>query len=217
MKKNNTIKIAVHSGIFHSDDVFVVAIFKMLAKFLNVEIIIERINDDDVNNWNTECGDPFKGIIADIGGGRYDHHQYNYEVDDDIEKKVPCHHSPYQPIPKAAIGLIWSDFGTTLVSIWLYQIGLADPTMAKQIAGEIEKDLIVGISANDNGVFEAPKPFVQNATSIINDFRPTWQEDNKTMDEAFYKAVDFAQGILTRHLKKVTKNILKNKGEKNDK
>lgn len=225
-KEKKQIKIGVHSGVFHSDDVFVVALFKMLAKFLNVDINIERITDVDVDNWDTECGDPFKGIVADIGGGRYDHHQFTFEFDDDgdIEedtlKNVPCHYHPYAPIPKAAIGLIWSDFGTNLCSLWLHDKGLSyKPEDIKDMANDIEDSLIMGISAVDNGVLKSNRnayfrnsvPFIQNVTSVINDFRPTWQqEDKNAMDEGFKKAVIFAEGFLDRTLKQAASQFYEN-------
>ena len=82
-------KIVVHGGVFHTDDVVCVAMLKLLKP----DIVVER-NNNPVPATNT--------VIADVGGGRYDHH-------DDSMKR---HHdgSKY-----AACGLLYEDLKAALV------------------------------------------------------------------------------------------------------
>ena len=82
-------KIVVHGGVFHADDVMCVAILRTLFP----EIKIERV---------FKAPEPEEGvIIADIGGGKYDHHQPDARL-----RKDGCKY--------AACGLIYEDFGPLL-------------------------------------------------------------------------------------------------------
>lgn len=82
-------KAFTHAGIFHSDDVFSSA----LLRILNPNITIERGNKDP---------DRYDGIVFDIGGGKYDHHQK--------DRKIRSNGIPY-----AAFGLLWQEFGHMLL------------------------------------------------------------------------------------------------------
>lgn len=78
-----------HGGVFHSDDVFSAA----LLKIINPDIEIIR---------GFKVPDHFSGLVFDIGGGAYDHHQ----VDNEIRENG---------IPYAAFGKMWRDLGPELV------------------------------------------------------------------------------------------------------
>lgn len=77
-------KIIVHDGPFHADDVMCVA----MAKMLNPDVEVVRTRDLDpkdvaLNGTN--------GIyIADVGKGKYDHHQTDAAVRDDGNKYAAC-------------------------------------------------------------------------------------------------------------------------------
>jgi len=74
-----------HSGKFHADDVFAAALLTYIKP--NIKII----------RGNTVPKD-FKGIVFDIGGGEFDHHQ--------MDKKLREDGTPY-----AAFGLLWDKLG----------------------------------------------------------------------------------------------------------
>lgn len=78
-----------HGGVFHSDDVFSAA----LLKIINPDIIVIR---------GFKVPDNFTGIVFDIGGGTYDHHQADNEIREN-------------GIPYAAFGKLWRDLGPELV------------------------------------------------------------------------------------------------------
>lgn len=78
-----------HGGVFHADDVFATA----LLKILNPDIKILR---------GFSVPEGFMGIVYDIGGGKYDHHQRGSRVREN-------------GIPYAAFGLLWERFGQELL------------------------------------------------------------------------------------------------------
>ena len=78
-----------HGGVFHSDDVFSAA----LLKIINPEIEIIR---------GFKVPDNFSGLVFDIGGGAYDHHQADNEIREN-------------GIAYASFGKLWRDLGPELV------------------------------------------------------------------------------------------------------
>lgn len=103
-----------HGGVFHADDVFSTALLKLLNP--NIKIIRGFSVPQD-----------FKGIVYDIGGGKYDHHQK--------DRRVRANGIPY-----AAFGLLWEQFGEQL--------------LCKQDAEKFDEEFIQPIDLADNtGVY----------------------------------------------------------------
>lgn len=147
-----------HGGVFHADDVFATA----LLKILNPDIRITR---------GFAVPEGFTGIVYDIGGGKYDHHQ----KDSRVRKNG---------VPYAAFGLLWEQFGKELLS--------------GEDAQKFDEDFVQPIDRSDNTGEE------NMISLIISDKHPTWQEDSRQMEEAFWESVSLAQGILERRLKQIT-------------
>lgn len=103
-------KAFTHGGIFHSDDVFSSAFLKIL----NPDIIIERGN---------EVPDDYKGIVFDIGFGKYDHHQKDKRERED--------ETLY-----AAFGLLWEEFGELV--------------LGKEDAKRFDEDFVKPLDNSDN-------------------------------------------------------------------
>lgn len=89
MKKNLTNnvtinKLIVHGGVFHADDVLCAA----MARLINPDVVIERCNapaPEDV------ASDGSNGVwVADVGGGRFDHHQADAKTHEDGSKYAAC-------------------------------------------------------------------------------------------------------------------------------
>ncbi len=78
-----------HGGIFHADDVFATA----LLRILDPEIKIAR---------GPVVPDGQKGIVYDIGGGSFDHHQKDRRIREN-------------GVPYAAFGLLWERFGEEIL------------------------------------------------------------------------------------------------------
>lgn len=78
-----------HGGLFHADDVFATALLKILSP----EIKITR---------GFSVPTDYEGIVYDIGGGCFDHHQKDRRIRENR-------------IPYAAFGLLWEKFGECLL------------------------------------------------------------------------------------------------------
>ena len=100
--------ISVHAGTFHADDVACVSICKMLN--LNVEYDrITRVTDlDDVLADDNV-------IVADIGGGIFDHHG-------------PAAKTRRDGGPHSACTLLWERFGSEATKAYLSHLSGDDVT-----------------------------------------------------------------------------------------
>ena len=78
---NNTKQIIVHDGTFHADDVICVAILRMV----NSSIVVRRLSLSCLPKNEDETT-----IIADVGFGKYDHHQVDAKCRNDGKKHAAC-------------------------------------------------------------------------------------------------------------------------------
>ena len=85
----NMDSVFTHGGIFHSDDVFSAALLKHINP--NLEII-----------RGFKVPENFQGLVFDIGGGAYDHHQADNEIREN-------------GVPFASFGKLWRDLGPEIV------------------------------------------------------------------------------------------------------
>ena len=74
-------EIIVHNGTFHADDVMCVA----FMQYLFPDIVVRRLS---LNELKDNCS-PYT-IVADIGYGKYDHHQSNTTLRKDGKKHASC-------------------------------------------------------------------------------------------------------------------------------
>jgi uncharacterized UPF0160 family protein len=164
------LKLGIHNGLFHADELFVVAMISEI--FADIEVVRTR---------NTEvlatCD-----IVADVGGGKYDHHQVNKEV-------------RVNGIPYAAAGLVWQQFGESIVR----HLGVVN--YVEDIVRTVDETLIQGIDAVDNGVQLQKDEHIMSVSSIVSLLVPRWNETTD-MDEAFLAAVPIAKTILHRVIRK---------------
>lgn len=170
--------VVTHDGSFHTDDVFAVATLSLLYRG-RISVIRSR----DQEQWRK--GD----VVVDVGGeydpnkGRFDHHQENAPA-------PRPNGSPY-----AAFGLVWKHYGEALCG-------------SSVVARRIEEKLVESIDIVDNGAYDL-FPFTNGAypytiQDCIGTFGLTWKEKNSHTNEAFMRAVSFAEHIISRE-------ILKNK------
>lgn len=99
-----------HGGVFHADDVFATAL---------LQIVYE---DFEVIRGNA-VPENFEGIVYDIGGGKFDHHQEGAPVREN-------------GVPYAAFGLLWREYGEDLVGA--------------ENAKEMDEDFVQMIDHTDN-------------------------------------------------------------------
>lgn len=86
--RQDTLTIGTHNGIFHSDEVVACAILCLINSDISIHIL--RSREIEILN---HCD-----ICLDIGGGKYDHHQPNFNE------------TRKNSIKYASAGLIWKDF-----------------------------------------------------------------------------------------------------------
>ena len=115
-------------------------------------------------------------IVYDIGFGAFDHHQKGGNG------------TRENGVPYAACGLIWKEFGHKIV---------ADTCNPELVWNLIDRDLIQGIDATDNGAM--PKTHypahAMSFSNAISGFNPTW-DSSEDSDDAFVRAVAFAEVVF---------------------
>lgn len=171
-----------HSGTMHADEVFATAFLHLYKKNIKVYRTNSIKKDDNHQDY----------IIYDIGRGKYDHHQL------DSEKRE-------NQIPYSSIGLLWKDFGKDYLE-------KNDFPEIEAIYLAVDKDLIEGIDADDNGVFpKIESTFkVKTIPSIIKMFNPSFESTENENDQ-FLKAVKLAEMILKEELSYIKGKILAEK------
>jgi uncharacterized UPF0160 family protein len=171
-------KIGTHNGIFHADEVFACAI--ILEQFPDAEIV--RTRDQAI----LDCCD----FVVDVGGvcdpanGRFDHHQKGFAF------------GRGNGIKFSSAGLVWDHF----------YINNPDRSHRDlEIAEIVDFRLVVPIDAVDNGQnlfgetsFDGVAPY--GISAIISSFNPTWQESDRSENEAFFQALGVAQNVLRREI-----------------
>ena len=173
-------RIVTHPSRFHADDLFAVTTVQAFLRARGVadhDIEVVRTRDPDV----IASGD----YVLDVGGeydperGRFDHHQ---------EGGAGTHP---EGVWYAAFGLTWDAFGVELAG-------------SAEAAEEVRKRLVRTIDANDNGhtthtltEYDIAPYTVQ---SMFFSFGPSWQESDRSYDDAFFEAQPIAEQIVRREI-----------------
>ncbi len=164
----NEADFVTHAGNFHADDVF----SSMFMARLYGDITLIRLND---------YKDDGSKIAFDIGLGKFDHHQANY----DKKRANGIHYCGF--------GLLWQEYGLK----YLRKIKVKYPEKVFNILDEL---LVIQIDAIDNGEYFIDAPFnIYTLAGLIEQFRPKIgkKEDE---NECFLKAVSFADTIFEQIL-----------------
>lgn len=176
MSEDKKITIVTHSGHFHADEIFAVAVLLLvLGDEGNVKVI--RSREKEV----IEKGD----YIIDIGGidnaakNRFDHHQTGGAG------------ARPNTIPYASFGLVWKKFGEGLCG-------------SKEVAERVDRKIIQPIDAIDCGIqFMESKVdgiFLYDVGEYFEAFWPTWMEEQVDIDNIFSNLVSIAQKLLQREI-----------------
>ncbi len=156
-----------HNGIFHADEIMATAI---LAE-MNNDLVIARLNAVPV---------VFEGVVYDIGGGVFDHHQTGGNgIRED-------------GVPYASAGLIWRAYGKEILG----NKGVLDPEAGYRF---IDRILMETIDGYDNGKDFDNSYRTYDISRMLSALNPTWLEENNT-DDRFLIAVDLATKILDREI-----------------
>ena len=160
--------IATHSGTFHADDVFGVAV--LAAVFPDHRIIRTR-HPDEIDRAD---------FVVDVGGvwdparGLFDHHQRGFEG---ARVRPGSDGQPVRAEGYASAGLVWREFGAAYVQQAAQAMGrpVADGA-AMAIADDIDGALVRYLDLVDNGEADvAPGLFgLSSQVSVLNS---TWLEE----------------------------------------
>ena len=159
-------EVIVHNGKMHADDILCVS----LLKYFNPNIKCTRTRDIPEN---------FKGIVCDVGGGRYDHHELNkFRTDGNGDiRYLPTG----EPELYAAFGLLAKDILPGVVGEKNFFL--------------IDNQIIRSLDNSDNyGTFS-------DLAYMFSLFNPAWNE-SKTPDEAFEEAVEYGLKFITELISK---------------
>ncbi len=170
-----------HNGIFHTDDVFSAALLQIV---FGKRVTFVRTRDEKLIQEAEYVFDV--GGIYNVEKNRYDHHQIG-----GAGKRE-------NGIPYASFGLLWKKFGEEVCG-------------GKQVAGVLDEKLVTPIDALDNGV-EISAQVLSGVSSyslndVISSFRPTWKENEDTLDARFLDAVSLAKTLLLREIKKTQDKV----------
>lgn len=179
--------LGTHNGKFHADDVMATAMLRLLLG----DIKVTRTRDEKI------LGE--LDLIYDIGLGEFDHHQLDKEIRENN-------------IPYAACGLVWREFGARIIQQFNSQFEEHDITT---IFDYVDKNLVQGIDATDNGVDIQSELKVLSISDIIQNFNPTW-DSTDSHDEAFEEAVTYAtmviKKIITRQISVINARLIVTEG-----
>ena len=168
--KNDTRKIPdkafTHGGTFHSDDVFSAALLKML----NQNIVIER---------GFQVPKNYDGLIFDIGGGEFDHHQ----IDNEIRENG---------VPYASFGKLWQAFGNRLVN--------------EDSVRDIDEKLVQSIDLTDNtGQYNPLSMTISDMNPFWHDKNPDFNASfNAAVDMA---SIILSNNIEQARSREIAKNL----------
>lgn len=170
----NIESITVHGGVFHADDVACVAI----AKILNESVAVRRVFRAEGLENSVDSGN----IVADIGGGQFDHHQK-----DCPEIKPGIKH--------CAATRMWEVYGEKVIEKIFPQL---DEVNISKTANSVCENILIPIALEDNGAEKSNVAY--SVCDIVASFNPNWDE-TETADNCFDKAVEVMEQILIRAIK----------------
>lgn len=172
--------LVTHSGRFHADEVFAIAMILMLE-----EREIVRSRDPEVIEQAE--------MVLDVGGEydpetlRFDHHQNSFTRE------------RQDGTPYATAGLVWEHFGKDILA----KKGLEGDYECEFALNWVDQKIIRDIDAVDNGLFvEDPRPSVSMLIGMMN---ASSTDDAEVQEKAFYDALAFTSGILKRFIQAAIK------------
>jgi uncharacterized UPF0160 family protein len=185
--------IATHSGKFHADDVWAVAVLDSV--FPGCELVRTR----DPARIDTADFAVDVGGIWDPQHGRFDHHQKGFAG------------ARQSGVIYASAGLVWKEHGARCVA--LLAEAHADRTLtakdAQDIAYAIDSDLVQYLDMADTGAARnAPGSY--GLSAVISGFNPNWMDEERAGSAAaieelrlrrFRRAMEFTTDILINQVR----------------
>lgn len=154
-----------------------------------LDLYLEDIKVFRTNNVDGYGGD---ALVYDIGRGKYDHHQLDAVKRDN-------------GITYSSLGLLWKEFGRDFLKKYNF-------SNIEEVWNGIDKDLIEGIDADDNGFFPKIEANYKTKTlpNIIKIFNPSY-DSLENESEQFLKAVKLAKMIFEEEVVYINGKVLSDK------
>ncbi|PLA74760.1 metal-dependent hydrolase [Hydrogenovibrio sp. SC-1] len=169
-----------HSGRFHADEVFAIAMILMIE---DREIV--RSRDQEVIDRAE--------IVLDVGGEydperlRFDHHQNSFT------------RTREDGTPYATAGLVWEHYGAKILAAK----GLEGDYEIQFALEWVDKKIIRDIDAVDNGLFtDDPRPSVSMLVGMMN---ASSTDEVERQEAAFQDAIAFTRNILNNFIQAAIK------------
>lgn len=184
--------IATHSGKFHADDVWAVAVLDMV--YPGSDILRTR----DMGKIAAADFAVDVGGLWDPASGRFDHHQKEFEG------------ARQSGVMYASAGLVWKEYGARCVSLIAQQrAGHAlAPEQAQDIAWAIDADLVQYLDMSDNGAARnAPGGY--GLSAVVSGFNLNWLDEARAGGpeaaeamrlNAFRRAMEFIKHIIVNNV-----------------
>lgn len=163
-----TKRIATHSGSFHADDVFGVA------------LLTSVFPDHEVVRTRDEALIATADFVVDVGGrwdppaGRFDHHQREF---DGARTRQAADGSVERAEGYASAGLVWREFGPAYVRQVAQEMGeeLPEATLAR-VAGDIDAGLVRYLDLVDTGEAMVA-PGAIGLSTLLSTLNSSWMEE----------------------------------------
>jgi uncharacterized UPF0160 family protein len=191
-------KIGIHNGLFHADDVFALAVLRLAGK---VDAVVRTRDPKLLATCDLRVD---VGRRYDPAAGDFDHHQEGGAGE------------RTNGLRYASFGLIWKQYGTEVAGS-----AAAASYVDEHFVQFIDAD-DNGQTPFTSTMPQAPLPLISQS---IGAFNPTWLEpgDEASFDAAFKQAADIALELLHREIQEaqsflqaadyVRDALQKNKGE----
>jgi len=173
--REGSLNFGTHNGIFHVDEVVAIAILEIAS--YNVDASVVRTRDlEELAKAN---------VVVDIGGGELDHHMRGFDKRRITGEKY------------ASAGLTWKKYGKLAVEHVSYEAELTTISSEQidRVVLEIDKEIMIPVDQEDNGEVQNEHLF-----SFVQDFLPSWTEENPDYDEAFADVVYHVSDILRKRI-----------------
>ncbi|MET0855621.1 MAG: MYG1 family protein [Telluria sp.] len=185
--------IVTHSGKFHADDAWAVAVLKIV--FPQSEVVRTR------DPARVETAD----FAVDVGGiwdpatGRFDHHQKGFSG------------ARQTGVPYASAGLVWKEYGARCVSLLAeaHTGHRLSDSSAAEMAYSIDADIVQYLDLSDVGAAKnAPGGY--GLSAVVSGFNPNWLDEQRVgygeADAAyrlsqFIRAADLLTDIMINAVK----------------
>lgn len=177
---NRPTTIATHNGSFHADDVFGVAVLRLL----HPGAALLRTRDAaliDAADFAVDVGG-----VWDAARGRFDHHQRGFDG------------ARASGVVYASAGLVWAAHGPALVA---QQCGVDDPAQAQAIADSLDRELVQHLDRADTGAAQGA-PGLFGLSALLAQFNLPWdrrgsaEQDDAAALARFEQAMEVVTQLL---------------------